>query len=180
MALESYREQMPRLGRDVYIHPSATVIGDVELGDETSVWPNVVIRGDVNRIRVGARSNIQDGSILHVSHRRASDPEGSPLFIGRAVSIGHGVILHGCTIGDYTMVGMGSVVMNKSVIGRESLVGAGALIPEGKSFPDRVLILGSPARVVRDLTDDEIAILHGSAAGYVAKGRRYASECQPI
>jgi len=173
MPLYRLGSSQPTVDSSAWVAPNAVICGDVHVGANATIWWSTVIRGESDKIVIGSDSNVQDGSVLH------TDP-GILLSVGVGVTVGHNVILHGCTIGDYTMVGMGSVVMNKSVIGRESLIGAGALIPEGKSFPDRVLILGSPARVVRDLTDDEIAILHGSAAGYVAKGRRYASECQPI
>jgi len=175
MAIESYRDQTPRLGRDVYIHPSATVIGDVELGDEASVWPNVVIRGDVNRIRIGARSNIQDGSILHVSHRRASDPEGAPVFIGRDVSVGHAVILHGCAVGDECLVGMGCLVMDKAVLEPRVLLGAGSLVPEGRVLKSGWLYLGRPARAVRELAAEELDYFAYLAANYVRLAAEYRS-----
>lgn len=173
MAIESYRDHAPRLGRDVYIHPSATVIGDVELGDEVSVWPHVVIRGDVNLIRVGARSNIQDGAILHVSHRRASDPEGSPLRVGRDVSVGHGVILHGCTVGDECLVGMGCLVMDKAVLEPRVLLGAGSLVPEGKVLKSGWLYVGRPAKALRALDADELAYFTYLARNYVALAAEY-------
>jgi carbonic anhydrase/acetyltransferase-like protein (isoleucine patch superfamily) len=173
MAIESYRDQTPRLGRDVYIHPSATVIGDVELGDEVSLWPNVVIRGDVNRIRLGARSNVQDGSILHVSHRHAADPEGSPLLIGRDVSIGHAVILHGCAIGDECLVGMGCLVMDKAVLEPRVLLGAGSLVPEGRVLKSGWLYLGRPVKPVRALDQEELAYFAYLSANYVRLAAEY-------
>jgi carbonic anhydrase/acetyltransferase-like protein (isoleucine patch superfamily) len=175
MAIASYRDRTPRLGRDVYIHPSATVIGDVELGDEASVWPQVVIRGDVNRIRIGARSNVQDGSILHVSHRRASDPEGAPLLMGRDVSVGHGVILHGCTVGDECLVGMGCLVMDKAVLEPRVLLGAGSLVPEGRVLKSGWLYLGRPARAVRELAAEEMDYFAYLAANYVRLAAEYRS-----
>ncbi len=173
MAIESYRDQSPRLGRDVYIHSTATVIGDVELGDAVSVWPNVVIRGDVNRIRIGARSNVQDGSILHVSHRRAADPEGASLLIGRDVSVGHAVILHGCTIGDECLVGMGCLVMDKAVLEPRVLLGAGSLVPEGRVLKSGWLYLGRPAKAVRALNQEELDYFAYLAANYVGLAAEY-------
>lgn len=167
MAIESYRDFTPQLGNSVFIHPTATVIGDVTIGDQASLWPNVVVRGDVNSIRIGPRSNIQDGSILHVSHRRASDPEGAPLILGRDVSVGHGVILHGCTIHDECLIGMGSLVMDKAVLEPRVLLGAGSLAPEGRVLQSGWLYLGRPAKQVRLLTSEELDYFAYLADGYV-------------
>ena len=154
------------------IHPSAfiaagaVVIGDVTLGADASVWFNAVLRGDSESLRIGAGSNIQDGAICH------ADP-GMPLIIGEGVTIGHRAIAHGASIGDHSLIGMGAIVMNGARIGRHCLVGAGALVTEGKVFPERSLILGSPARVVRPVTDDEVAMMRRTAAEYVVKARAY-------
>jgi carbonic anhydrase/acetyltransferase-like protein (isoleucine patch superfamily) len=174
MAIESYQGMTPKLGRDVYVHPAATVIGDVELGDGVSVWPGVVIRGDVNRIRIGAGSNIQDNAVLHVSHRHAADPQGAPLFIGRQVTVGHGVILHGCSIGDECLVGMGSLVMDKAVLGPRVLLGAGSLVPEGNVLKEGWLYLGRPAKAARQLTAAELDYFGYSARNYVKLAAQYA------
>lgn len=173
MAIEPFRDCTPRLGRDVFIHPTATVIGDVVLADRVSLWPNVVVRGDVNSIRIGEGSNIQDGSILHVSHRRASDPEGAPLHIGRDVSVGHGVILHGCTIHDECLVGMGALVMDKAVLEPRVLLGAGSLVPEGRVLQSGWLYLGRPAQPVRRLSQEELDYFHYLAQGYVKLAAEY-------
>ena len=173
MAIEPYRNISPSLGRDVFVHPAATVIGDVTLADEVSVWPHAVLRGDVNFIRIGARSNIQDGTILHVSHRRAADPEGAPLVIGRDVSVGHGVILHGCSIGDECLIGMGSLVMDKTVLEPRVLLAAGSLVPEGRVLESGWLYMGRPARKARRLTDEELAYFAYLAAGYVRLAADY-------
>ncbi len=173
MALESYRDRLPRLGRDVYIHPAATVIGDVELGDEVSIWPGVVIRGDVNAIRIGARSNIQDASILHVSRPGPHRPEGAPLLIGREVTVGHGVILHGCEIGDQCLVGMGCLVMDGAVLEPRVLLGAGSLVPEGRRLRSGWLYVGRPAKSVRALTPDELDYFATLAANYVRLAAEY-------
>lgn len=173
MAIETYRDFTPRLGREVFIHPSATVIGDVEVGELSSVWPGVVIRGDVNSIRIGVRCNIQDGSILHVTHRRASDPEGAPLTLGREVSVGHGVILHGCTIHEQCLIGMGSLVMDKAVLEPRVLLGAGSLVPEGRVLESGWLYLGRPAKPVRPLGQEELDYFAYLADGYVKLAAQY-------
>lgn len=173
MAIESYRDHFPRLGREVFVHPAATVVGDVELGDQVSIWPGVVIRGDVNRIRIGARSNIQDGSILHVTHRSQRDPDGAPLIIGRDVTVGHMVILHGCTIGDECLVGMGSLVMDKAVLEPRVLLGAGSLVPEGKVLQSGWLYLGRPAKQVRHLTPEELEYFAYHAENYAKLAAEY-------
>ena len=159
----------PRLAADVWIAPGAQVIGNVIMGEGASVWFGAMVRGDNEPITIGARSNIQDGSVLH------SDP-GSPLTIGEGVTVGHKVTLHGCTIGDNALIGIGSIILNRAVIGRDSIVGAGALVPEGKTYPDGVLLLGSPARVVRELTPEQIAGLKRSAEHYVGNARQFAAE----
>jgi carbonic anhydrase/acetyltransferase-like protein (isoleucine patch superfamily) len=156
-------------GGNHYIAPSASVIGTVVLEDEASMWFNTVARGDTETIVIGARTNIQDGSILH------ADP-GVPLTIGREVSVGHMVMLHGCTIGEGSLIGIQSVILNRAVIGRECLIGACSLIPEGKSIPDRSLVMGTPGKVVRTLTDEEVAGLRRTAAHYVANARRYLEQ----
>jgi carbonic anhydrase/acetyltransferase-like protein (isoleucine patch superfamily) len=173
MSIETYRDFTPLLGRNVYVHPAATVIGDVDLGDEVSVWPGAVIRGDVNRIRIGARSNVQDGSILHVSHRRPADPDGAPLLIGGDVTIGHAVILHGCVIGDECLVGMGSLVMDKAVLEPRVLLGAGSLVPEGRVLRSGWLHLGRPARPVRPLSPEELEHFAYQAANYARLAAEY-------
>ncbi len=171
--ISAYQGVFPRLGDSVYIHPSATVIGDVILGDHASVWPGVVMRGDVNHIRIGAGTNIQDISILHVSHQSSWEPAGAPLIIGDHVTIGHKVILHGCTIEDECLIGMGSIVMDKAVVQKHVLLGAGSLVPEGKVLESGYLYLGSPAKRVRALTEKEIAHFMYSANHYIKLKNNY-------
>ncbi|HKW80387.1 MAG TPA: gamma carbonic anhydrase family protein [Casimicrobiaceae bacterium] len=156
-------------GNGHYVAPNAVVIGDVVLESESSVWFNVVIRGDNDTISIGARSNIQDGSVLHTD-------AGVPLTLGESVSVGHLVMLHGCTIGNGSLIGIKAVVLNRARIGRECLIGANALVTEGKTIPDRSLVLGSPARVVRILDADEIANMRWIADHYVENARRYRAE----
>ena len=175
MAIESYKNIAPTLGKDVYVHAAATVIGDVELGDGVSIWPGVVVRGDVNLIRIGAGSNVQDNSVLHVTHRSSANPEGVPLIIGRHVTVGHAVILHGCTIGDECLIGMGSIVMDRAVIEPQVLLGAGSLVPEGKVLEAGWLYVGRPARKVRPLDDEERAAFQRHAQRYRALAAEYAA-----
>lgn len=175
MPIEPYRGVYPKLGRNVYIHPTAIVIGDVELGDDVSIWPNVVIRGDVNSIRIGAKSNIQDGSILHVTHRRDEAHEGASLVIGERVTVGHGVILHGCTVGDECLIGMGSLVMDKAVVEPRVLLGAGSLVPEKRVLQTGWLYLGRPVRQVRHLDEVELASFRYQADRYVDLAGEYGA-----
>ncbi len=153
-------------GGGQFIAHNATVIGSVVLEEDVSIWFNTVIRGDNDPIVIGARSNVQDGSVLHTD-------EGVPLAIGASVTVGHQAMLHGCTIGDGSLIGIKAVVLNHAVIGRECLIGAGALIPERKVIPDRSLVVGAPGRIVRTLSDEEAARLRWSADHYVANARRY-------
>jgi carbonic anhydrase/acetyltransferase-like protein (isoleucine patch superfamily) len=166
-ALDGVRPTRPASGR-FFIAPTATIIGDIRLAEDASVWFGAVLRGDNEPILIGARSNVQDLCVMH------ADP-GFPLTVGEDCTIGHAAILHGCTIGDGALVGMGAVILNGARIGRGSLVGARALITEGKEFPDRSLIVGSPAKAVRTLDDAAIASLKASAAHYVENWRRFAS-----
>lgn len=157
----------------VWIAPSADVIGDAHLADAASVWFGAVIRADNSRIEVGARSNIQDGAMLH------SDA-GIPCTIGEDCTIGHHAILHGCTVEDRVLIGMGAIILNKAVIGPGSIVGAGALVTEGKRFPPGSLIVGSPARTVRTLDEEAARMLIDSAAHYVEKSRKFAATLSPV
>jgi carbonic anhydrase/acetyltransferase-like protein (isoleucine patch superfamily) len=162
----------PALAPGVWIAPNATVIGDIRLAENVSLWWNTVLRGDNDPIHIGANTNIQDGSVLHTD-------TGIPMHIGENVTVGHMVMLHGCTIGNGSLIGIGSIILNRARIGESCLVGANTLIPEGKTFPDRCLIVGSPGKVVRELTDEEVARLQKSAAHYVANARRYRDTLHP-
>ncbi len=167
MAIRAYRNNLPSVAASAYVDESAVVIGDVNVGEDSSVWPLCVIRGDVNLIRIGRRTNIQDGSVIHVTHKHAANPAGKAAIIGDEVTVGHRVILHGCTIEDYCLIGMGSVVMDGALIHSRVLLGAGSLVPEGCELQGGYLWLGTPARRVRALTDAEIAWLNSAAAHYV-------------
>jgi carbonic anhydrase/acetyltransferase-like protein (isoleucine patch superfamily) len=165
--IQSFANQWPQLATGVYIHPAATVIGDVHVGENSSVWPSAVIRGDVNMIRIGNNTNVQDLSMLHVSHKSSWDAAGAPLIIGDNVTIGHSVILHGCTLEDECLIGMGSIVMDKVLVQKHVLLAAGSLVPEGKVLESGYLYVGRPARRVRALTVEEITHFKYSSAHYV-------------
>jgi carbonic anhydrase/acetyltransferase-like protein (isoleucine patch superfamily) len=171
--IQSFQAHAPQLASGVYLHNAATVIGHVNLGENVSVWPNAVIRGDINFIKIGAGSNIQDGAVLHVNHQSSYDPNGSPLIIGANVTIGHMVILHGCTIEDECLIGMGSIVMDKAVVQKNVLVAAGSLVPEGKILESGFLYMGSPVKKIRALTADEIAFFMVSAENYIKLKNQY-------
>jgi carbonic anhydrase/acetyltransferase-like protein (isoleucine patch superfamily) len=160
----------PRLAPDAYVHASAHVIGDVEIGAAASVWLQVVIRGDVERVRIGRRTNVQDHSTIHVRSARW------PTILGDGVTIGHRVVLHGCTIADHALIGIGAIVLDGAEIGAEALVGAGALVAPGTKIPPRVLVIGSPAKPVRDLRPDEIQQLHHSADLYVGYAQSFRAQ----
>jgi carbonic anhydrase/acetyltransferase-like protein (isoleucine patch superfamily) len=171
-----FMNESPQLGARVFIDPRASVTGSVLLGDDASVWPMTVIRGDVNRITIGARSNIQDGCILHVTHEGPWQPDGLPLVIGEDVTVGHGAILHACTIGDRCLVGMGAIVMDGVVLEADSMVAGGAVVPPGKLVPSGTLWRGNPARQARELTESEIRNQAYSAHHYVRLKDLYLQE----
>lgn len=154
---------------DTFVAPNATLIGSVVLEARSSVWFNVVIRGDNDPIVIGEESNVQDGSVLHTD-------EGVPLTIGRGVTVGHKAMLHGCTIGDYSLIGINAVVLNRARIGKNCIIGANALVPEGREIPDGSMVMGTPGKVVRQLTEQERAQLLGSALHYVNNAKRYLSQ----
>jgi carbonic anhydrase/acetyltransferase-like protein (isoleucine patch superfamily) len=166
MAIYRLGDRIPRIAATAYVHETAIVVGSVTLGDGASVWPLAVVRGDGAPITIGARTNVQDGSILHVD-------ADVPLTIGEDVTIGHQVMLHGCTIGDGSLIGIQAVVLNNAVIGKGCLVGAGSLVTEGKVFPDNVLIVGSPARVIRELDPGNVARVRHGATHYVEEAAHY-------
>jgi len=169
-----FRGATPRLKKDAWIAPGATVIGDVTMGEESAVWFGCVVRGDVHRIEIGARSNIQDLSMVHVTHYKKTDKsDGNPTIIGDDVTVGHRVMLHGCTIEDACLIGMSATILDGAVIGKESIVGAGSLVTKNKVFPPRSLIIGSPAKAVRTLTEEEVAALYASATRYVSFKNEY-------
>ena len=163
----------PQLQGNNYVSSNATVVGNVVLGKRANVWWNVVIRGDNDRITIGENVNIQDGSVLHTD-------EGVPLLLGKDVSVGHMAMLHGCTVKEGSLIGIKAVVLNRAVIGRECLIGANSLIPEGKVIPDRSLVVGSPGRVVRQLSDDEVKMIRWISQHYVENAERYLRDLKPV
>ena len=169
-----YKGLSPKIDKLAWIAPNATIIGDVVIGEESSIWFGVVIRGDVHKIRIGKRVSVQDLTMIHVTHYKKEDKsDGSPTIIGDDVTIGHKVMLHGCKIEDGCLIGMSATILDDAVIGKESIVGAGALVTKGKKFPPRSLILGSPAKVVRELTQEEVDELYASAKRYVKFMQEY-------
>ncbi len=173
--LYQFKQWRPKLGANSWVAPSADVLGNVTMGEECSIWFGCVVRGDVHYITIGDRTNIQDLSMIHVTHYKKEDmSDGNPTIIGSDVTIGHRVMMHGCSIGDACLVGMSATILDGAVIGKESIVGAGALVTKNKVFPPRSLIMGSPAKVVRELTDDEVEELYASASRYVAFKNDYS------
>lgn len=167
MSISAFRDKFPVTERHVYLHPSCQVIGEVQIGEDSSVWCNAVLRGDVNRIEIGRGTNVQDLSVCHVSHKTTEKPDGSPLIIGDYVTVGHSVVLHGCRIGNECLIGMGSIVLDDVVIPDRVMIGAGSLVTQGKILESGMLYMGRPAKAVRRLTDEEIAYLRYSAENYV-------------
>jgi len=173
MAVRPFQDKLPEIAPGAYIDDAALVIGDVVIGEDASVWPMTVIRGDVHEIRIGPRTNIQDGSIVHVTHASEHTPGGFYAHIGADVTIGHRAIVHACTVGDFCLIGMGAIVMDGAVIEDYTIIGAGSLVPAGKELEGGHLYLGSPARPVRPLTDGEKKFLEYSAAHYVDLKNRH-------
>ena len=178
MNIRPYLDILPNIAANAYIDPAAIVIGDVVLGEHTSVWPCAVIRGDVNHIRIGNRSNVQDLTMLHVSHKTEAKPEGSPLLIGEDVTVGHHVILHGCTIGNRVLIGMGSKILDDVVVEDDVMIGAGSLVPPRKRLVSGYLYVGSPVQQVRALTQAEKDFLVYSAKHYCHVAAQYAQQQQ--
>jgi carbonic anhydrase/acetyltransferase-like protein (isoleucine patch superfamily) len=173
MALYRIDDRTPQLAATAYIAEAATLIGAVTVGERASFWSGASARGDNETIAIGAETNVQEGAVLH------ADP-GFPLTIGALVTVGHQAMLHGCTVGEGSLIGIQAVVLNGAVIGRNCLVGAGAIVTERKSFPDRSLIIGAPAKVARTLSDDEVAGIERAAAGYVERGATYRARLERI
>ncbi len=171
-AFDTFTPQLPASGR-YYVAPGAHVMGNVRLDDDANVWFNAVIRGDNDLITIGAGSNVQDGAVLHTD-------AGIKLTLGPSVLVGHQAMLHGCSIGEGSLIGIQAVILNNAVIGKECLIGAGALIPEGKVIPDRSLVMGSPGKVVRQLSDQEAAFIRLGCAQYTERARRYRRELQRL
>lgn len=175
-ALRAHQGIRPHLGERVYIDPASVVIGDVVMGDDCSVWPMTVIRGDMHRIRIGARTSVQDGSVLHITHASDFSPEGFPLTIGDDVTIGHKAILHGCTLGSRILVGMGAIVMDGAVVEDEVIIAAGAVVTPSKHLESGYVYAGNPAKALRPLKDKERAFFPYTAGNYVKLKDRFLAE----
>lgn len=174
--IHSFKGVSPKIGLNTWLAPSADVIGDVTIGEDSSIWFGSVIRGDVHYIKIGSRTSIQDLSMVHITHHKKADrSDGSPTIIGDDVTVGHRVMLHGCTIEDACLIGMSATILDNAVIGKESIVGASSLVTKGKVFPPRSLIMGSPAKRIRELTDEEVKELYASASRYVDFKNDYES-----
>lgn len=176
MNIRRFAGKTPQLGERVLVDQSAIVLGDVVLGDDCSVWPATVIRGDMHRIRIGERTSVQDGSVLHITHAGPFNPDGFPLTIGDDVTIGHKVLLHGCQVGNRILIGMGSIVMDGAVIEDEVILGAGSLVPAHKTLRSGYMYMGSPAREVRPLSDKEREFFTYTAGNYVRLKDQYLDE----
>jgi len=176
VSIRSHGGKQPRIADDVFIDPDAVIIGDVEIGEGSSVWPMAVIRGDIHRIRIGERTSVQDGSVLHVTHAGPYNPDGYPLIIGDDVTIGHKVMLHGCTIGNRILIGMAAIIMDGAVVQDEVVIGAGTLVPPGKVLESGYLYVGNPAKRVRPLKDKELKFFDYASKRYVGLAAEYLEE----
>lgn len=174
--IRPFRKKQPQLGEQVWVDATSVIIGDVEIGADSSVWPYAVIRGDMHSIRIGQRCSIQDGSVLHITHAGPFNPDGFPLTLGDDVTVGHQVTLHGCTLGNRILVGMGATVMDGAVIEDEVVLGAGSLVPPGKTLKSGYLYVGSPAKAVRPLSDQEKSYFTYTANNYVNLKNEYLAQ----
>ncbi|MCQ1058831.1 gamma carbonic anhydrase family protein [Photobacterium sp. ZSDE20] len=174
--LRSYKNTYPTIAPTAYVDPSAVLVGDIALGEDASIWPLVAARGDVNHIKIGSKTNVQDGTVLHVSRTSSEKPQGHPLLIGDEVTIGHKAMLHGCQIGHRVLVGMGAIILDGAIIEDDVMIGAGSLVPPGKVLKSGFLYIGSPVKQVRPLTDKERAFLPASADNYVRLKNEYLAE----
>ncbi len=176
MPITTFRGITPTMGQRVWVDPTAVIIGDVTIGDDSSIWPFVSIRGDMHSIQIGARTSIQDNSCLHITHASDYKPEGHPLVIGDDVTVGHGVLLHGCTIGNQVLVGMSSTILDGVIIEDNVMIGAGSLVPPGKTLKSGFLYLGSPVKQVRALSADEQTYFKYAGLNYVKLKDEYLAE----
>jgi len=176
VTLRRFQQHTPKLGERAFVDHSAVVIGDVEIGTDSSVWPLTVIRGDMHRIRIGKRTSVQDGSVLHITHAGPFNPDGFPLLIGDDVTIGHKVMLHGCTVGSRILIGMGSTVMDGAIVEDEVIIGAGSLVPPGKRLESGFLYVGSPVKQARPLTEKERSFFSYTAGNYVKLKDQHLAE----
>ncbi len=178
MTIRTFLEHSPNIHSSAYVDPTALVIGQVTIGEQSSIWPMTVVRGDINTVVIGDRSNIQDGSILHVSHDGKYSPGGAKLTIGNDVTVGHSVVLHACTLMDCCLVGIGSVILDNAVVHKHAMVGAGSLVTNGKELEGGYLWMGRPAKKIRELSDEEIEYLSYSARHYVKVKNMHEQSCE--
>ncbi|NVK22288.1 MAG: gamma carbonic anhydrase family protein [Kangiellaceae bacterium] len=176
MTVRKFRSHTPKIAEKVYIDPTALVIGDIEIGEDTSIWPMAVLRGDVHSIRIGARTSIQDGTVCHVTHDGPYDPGGHDLIVGDNVTVGHKAILHGCHIESNCLIGMGTVVMDGAIVREHCIIGANSLVSPGRELEGGYLWVGSPARKIRKLTEEEIGFFKYSADNYVRLKNQYLED----
>jgi len=176
MHVKSFDSKTPSVHETVFIHETAVVIGDVALAEDVSIWPLAIVRGDIHRIQIGARSNVQDGSVLHVTHASDFNPGGYPLTIGTDVTVGHNVTLHGCTIGNHCLIGMGAIVMDGAVVNDGVMIGAGSLVPPGKVLESGYLYVGSPVKKTRPVNEKEAQFLSYSPKNYVRLKNKYLAD----
>lgn len=174
--LRPYKDIHPTIGKNVYVDPAAVIIGDVEIGDDCSIWPCAVIRGDMHRIRIGHRTSVQDGSVLHITHAGQFNEDGWPLIIGDEVTIGHSVNLHGCTIGNRVLVGIGSTILDGAIVQDDVVIGAGTLVPPGKTLESGYMYMGSPCKQIRPLKENEKAFFSYSANNYVSLKNEFLAQ----
>ncbi|PMH45373.1 gamma carbonic anhydrase family protein [Vibrio sp. 10N.286.49.B3] len=179
-SLRRYKGVQPTIGANVYIDSASVLVGDIVLGDDSSIWPFVAARGDVNHIRIGERTNIQDGSVLHVTHKNKQNPTGYPLLIGNDVTVGHKVMLHGCEIHDRVLVGMGSIILDGAIIEEDVMIGAGSLVPPKKRLESGFLYIGSPVKKARALKESERTFLLTSSANYVQNKNDFINEVEDV
>ncbi|MBW8186689.1 gamma carbonic anhydrase family protein [Shewanella nanhaiensis] len=175
-SLRSYKGVTPTLHQDVYIDEACVLVGDIDLDDDSSIWPLVAARGDVNHMKIGKRTNVQDGTILHVTRKSASNPNGHPLLIGDDVTVGHKAMLHGCTLGNRILIGMGAIILDGATVEDDVILGAGSLVPPNKVLKSGFLYVGSPAKQIRPLTEAELKFLPESAENYVRLKNEYLQE----
>lgn len=176
MHVKSFDTKTPSIHESAYIHDTAVVIGDVELREDVSIWPLAVVRGDIHQIKIGSRSNVQDGSVLHVTHASDFNPGGYPLTIGTDVTVGHNVTLHGCTIGSHCLIGMGAVVMDGAIVNDRVMIGAGSLVPPKKVLESGYLYVGSPVKKARRINEKEAQFLEYSPQNYVRLKNKYLAD----
>lgn len=179
MAVRAFNDKQPKIGKAVFIDESAVVIGDVTLGENVSIWPTAVVRGDVESVTIGENTNVQDGSVLHVTHAGNYTAQGQPLTIGKGVTIGHRAVVHACVVGDYCLLGMGAIIMDAAVLEDYVMLGAGTLVPPGKKLLSGYLYMGVPAKQIRILTEDERGFLEYSSTQYVKLKDEYLTMLNP-